>query len=62
MSNSIEVTDVMQRAGMLRGTVDIGYKIDVVVDYSGKGDRETLEMILKAQALEKIKEESERNI
>lgn len=57
MSNKVEVTDIIQRAGMLCGIVSIEYEIDVVVGYSGKGDRETLEMILKAQALEQLRQD-----
>lgn len=57
MSNKIDVTDIIQRAGMLRGTVKIDYEIDVVVGYSGNGDKEALEMILKAQALEQLRQD-----
>ena len=56
MSNEILVQDVVQSGGMLKGKVTLSYEVDVVVGYSGKGNKETLDMILKAQALEQIRE------
>ncbi len=59
MKDNIEVSDIVVRAGLLKGTVKLGCEVDVIVGYSGKGDKETLESILLANALEKVRQEFE---